>query len=215
MALDEERLIALASLPPDDPRRVEAERDPEARAWLLEYEAFVAAPTLSAAERADAAAAAGRAFAAERGAHGAAAPPAPAPIPLRPARTLAAPRWLAAAAALVVVAGGAWLAGRPWERGSNELRGVAPAPAAPGSASITRDRILVLRWDAVPGADEYTVELLRGLEAVAHFEAGTACTLAIALSALGDAGGGALLWRVVALEAGEEVSTSPPRPLPR
>jgi len=215
MALDEERLIELAALPPDDPRRLEAERDPEARAWLLEYEAFVAVPPLSAAERADAAAAAGRAFAAGKAATGAASRPAPAPIPLRPARGVTPARWLAAAAAVAVVAGGVWLAGRPWERGSRELRGVDSAPAATARASGTREGGVVLRWEAVPGADGYAVEVLRDLATFARFEAGAACTLVIPGSALADAGDGPLLWRVVAFEAGEEASTSPPRPLPR
>lgn len=215
---DDERLIELAALPPSDPRRLEAEKDPHVRAWLLEHDAFVeAGPILPEDEgavtrAAEAAIARARAEAA-RGTGVVLELP-------RPTRTRRAPlpRWALAAAAVVVIAGaGVVLMPRFTARESGNLRSITPGAVEQPFASLpaTRDAqgSLVLSWSPAPGATSYRVEILSGLDAIASHDVLSGEKFALDPASL-PAGDG-LLWRVLALKDGETIATTAPRELTR
>ena len=215
-AHDEARLLELAALPADDPRRREAERDPRVRAWLLEHAAFVAGEPLDADTTARVDRAAGEALARAR-----------ADVAREPARVIALPRaavtrrglprWALAAAALAVVAGALVVLPRPGARREPAYRspggGAASAAIATQPATRSADGGWVFRWTRHPGAETHRVEILQGLTAVATFDAGTADSLVLAADAL--PAGEALAWRVLALRDGETLATSAPRTLER
>lgn len=215
---DDERLIELAALPPSDPRRVEAAKDPHVRAWLLEHDAFVAAgPILpedeGAVTRAAEAAIARARSEVTRGAGVVLELPRPAR-----ARRAPLPRWALAAAGIAILAGAGVVFGpRFANRESGNMRSLSPESVEQPFASLpaTRDARgrIVLSWRAAPGAMSYRVEILRGLDAVVSHDvpSGESFVLDPASLPAGDD----LLWRVLALSRGETIATTAPRELPR
>jgi len=214
---DDERLIELGALPPTDPRRVEAEKDPHVRAWLLEHDAFIEpGPILpedeGAVSRAAEAAIARARAEVSRGTGVVLELKQPAR-----ARRSPLPRWALAAAGVLVIAGAALVAPRFTTRESGNLRSLTPESAEQAFTSLpaTRDAQgrLVLAWNAAQGATSYRIEILSGLDAVATHDVPGGETLALDPASLPPGDG--LLWRVLALNNGEVIATTAPRELPR
>lgn len=215
--LDETRLIELAALPPGHPRRTEAEKDPLARAWLVEHDAFQAGGPLGPEEEervrraADAVLAKARAEASRPGGT-------VIEMPRAAHARRGLPRWALAAAALAVVAGAAVVVPRLGVREApDHLRSISPAPAAVSfeghPARFDAAGRLVLAWSAHPDAGAYRVEVLSGLDAVASHDAAAGDSLVLDPASL--PAGGPLTWRVLALRDGEVIATTTPRALPR
>jgi hypothetical protein len=108
---------------------------------------------------------------------------------------------------------------RPAGQGSGDgalvLRGEGPAPAAL-AADRAPDGSLRLSWPAVPPAEGYRVMLYgRDLAEIARLEAGRDTVLVLSAERVARLGpsGGAVFWRVAALEGGEPVSLSAPATL--
>lgn len=215
-AMDESRLLELAALDPGDPRRVDAAKDPLVRAWLLEHDAFVAGSPLDPRETGRVSRAVEDALARARGeskrTDGRV-------IDLPRAKAGGGvPRWALAAAVVAVVAAAVVLLPRHagHEQGST-LRSLAPETTAPAFAARepVRDAAgrLVLAWSPLPGAASYRVEILKGLGAVATFEVSEGESLALEPSRVPEGEG--LLWRVLAIQDGGTIASTPPRALPR
>lgn len=131
-------------------------------------------------------------------------------------------RWVPALGAAAVVAGAALLLTDlvpRWPAGPGSSRDDSPPE---GEATIESrgerrlpDGSLELRWRPLPGARAYRVRLLgTGLEAMAVLPATTESTAV--LPAAGPDGHpiSAAWWQVEALESGDRVADSRPRPLP-
>ncbi len=215
--MDDARLIELAALPPDDPRRAEAAKDPHVRAWLLEHDAFLEAAPLSPEEEGAVARAGASAIARAR-----AESPRTAgtvlelPRPAKP-RPGGVPRWALAAAGVAIVAGAAVVVPRFLPESSDELRSLSAGQmsAAFASEPASRDAQgrIVLAWKPAPRASAYRVEILSGLDAVATHDVTGVRALVLDPASLPE--GDALLWRVIALRDGETLATTAPRELPR
>ena len=99
------------------------------------------------------------------------------------------------------------------------LRGASSAEGLRASAAVTaRGELPAVRfvWNADDAADSYRVELFdAGFATVGAFEAG-ADTSWTWVPREGDAAWArdAVLWRVVALDRGDEIRSSKPAPLP-
>lgn len=214
--LDDRALIELAALPPDDPRRAEAAKDPRVRAWLLEHDAFLAAQPLTPEDEGVVARAAASAIARARAevshAHG---PVLGLPRPVR-RREGGVPRWALAAAGIAIVAGAAVVVPRLTTQEGGNLRSLSSGQMAEPFASLpaTRDAQgrLVLSWRPVEGATSYRVEILGGLDAVATRDVPSGDSLVLDPAGLPA---GELLWRVLALRDGATVAATAPRALPR
>lgn len=214
--MDESRLIELAALPPDHPRRAEAAKDARVRAWLLEHDAFLEAAPLTPEEEGSVSRAAAAAIARAR-----AESPRPAGTVLempRPAKaTRGVPRWALAAAGVAIVAGAAIVVPRFLPEPSNELRSLSAGQMAGAFASEPARRDaqgrIVLAWRPAPRATAYRVEILSGLDAVATHDVTGADRLVLDPASL--PAGDSLLWRVIALRDGETLATTAPRELPR
>lgn len=218
LPMDEARLLDLAALPATDPRRIEAEKDPRVRAWLLEFAAFARGgdATLP-ADEADAVAKAADAALAKARAESA---PESAPEVIAMPRAARArgglPRWALAAAALAVVAGAAVLVPR-FRREAPTYRSATPDVHAVRvtTHAAVRDAAgrFVLRWERLAGADAYHVDVFSGLTLAASHDAAGADSLV--LEPVDLPAGDVLLWRVVALRDGSPIANSPPRELER
>lgn len=215
---DDERLIELAALPRTDPRRREAEKDPQVRAWLLEHDAFVeAGPILPEDEgavtrAAEAAIARGRAEATR-----ATGVVLELKQPPRARRALL-PHWALVAAGVAVLAGaGVVLMPRVTTHESGNLRSITPGAVEQPFASLPATHAAqgqwVLAWSAAPGATSYRIEILRGLDAVASHDVPAGETFVLDPATLPP--GDDLLWRVLALRDGETIATTAPRELSR
>lgn len=213
---DERRLIELAALPPDDPRRAEAASDPRVRAWLLEHDAFLERRPLTPEDEGAVARAAESAIAKAR-IEASRASGVVLQLP-RPARRREAglPRWALAAAGVAIVAGAAIVVPRFTPRESANLRSLSPGTMAEPFASLPAARDLggrfVLAWRPDAGATAYRVEILSGLDAVASYDVAQGDSLVLDPAALPA---GDLLWRVLALRDGETLATTAPRTLPK
>lgn len=148
--------------------------------------------------------------------------------PARPAvmdrvRSMLLPRrWIPALGAAAVVAGAALLLTDRlprWPAGPGNPRDDS-LPASETTIETRGERRLPdgsieLRWRPLPGRHAYRVRLLgEGLEAIAAMPATTESTAV--LPAAGPDGGraSAAWWQVEALESGDRIADSRPRPLP-
>lgn len=213
---EERRLLELAALSAEDPRRIEAARDPRTRAWLLEHDAFLenqpldpqvegevsrAGASAIARARAEAARTRGAVLELPRGAR---------------RRDGGLPRWALAAAGVAIVAGAAVVVPRLMVQRPDNLRSLSPDSSAGAfvsrAASLDERGRLVLAWGPAAGATAYRVELLSGLEAVASHDVPRGDSLVLDPASLPA---GPLLWRVLALRDGAVVAMTAPRELPR
>jgi len=214
--MNEKRLIELAALPAEDPRRVEAAKDPRVRAWLLEHDAFLERPPLTPEEEGAVARAAESAIAKARAevsrAGGAVFEMRPSPP--RPAGL---PRWALAAAGVAIVAGAAVVVPRFVPQESANLRSLSPGamsePFASLPAAMDVSGHLVLAWRPDASATAYRVEILSGLDAVATYDVAKRDSLVLDPGSLPE--GEDLHWRVLALRDGETIASTAPRTLPR
>ncbi|MCC6348595.1 MAG: hypothetical protein IT347_03265 [Candidatus Eisenbacteria bacterium] len=213
---EERRLLELAALPAEDPRRIEAARDPRTRAWLLEHDAFLEIHPLDPQDEGEvsrvAASALARARAEAAHTHGAVLE-----LPRAARRREGGlPRWALAAAGVAIVAGAAVVVPRLLVQGPGNLRSLSPESSAGAfvSRAASRDAQgrVVLAWRPAAGATAYRVELLSGLDAVATREVPQGDSLVLDPASLPA---GPLLWRVLALRDGAVVATTAPRELPR
>jgi hypothetical protein len=215
-APDERRLLELAALPAGDPRRAEAAKDPRVRAWLLEHDAFLEDVPLGPEEQDRVARAAESALARARTA-AASTTGVVLELPRAARGRFGVPRWAAAAALVAVVGGVAVLAPRFASRDHEAFRSSTPGARSQRLVTLpaARDAAgrIVLRWQPLPSADAYRVEILEGLTAVATHDVVGADSLALDPAAL--PAGDNLLWRVLAMRDGAAIETSQPRQMPR
>lgn len=139
---------------------------------------------------------------------------------VRRPRGLRSPRFLAFAAAFVATAGLLWSLGTlNKKRETPVLRGPAASSGewnAQQRAKLEGEGRMVLAWSAAPGATQYTVTFLgEDLHEIAQAQAVGSTTLELDRDALpqGLAPGQSVLWRVTALEGGDELARSAAAPL--
>lgn len=213
-------LAEVAALPPDDPRRAEAEACPRCGAQLAALRAFLAGdPEIPTAESA----AADRVLAEFVATRIVSRPPpaGPARRPVQRPRSFA-PRRLAAMASVCAVVVLALIltreTGDPAPIGAR-LRGEAPVAGAAGivlqSTGPTADGGFELNWRPVAGADHYVVEVFSGdLDTLAVLTPLSRPSARLAAGLLrAPAAAGGVLVRVVALAGDRRLAVSPLRPL--
>lgn len=226
---DIEDLAALAALPPDDPRRREAEARPGVAARLRAYEEFAAPGDLPPSEKlAEAEERLGALLEREIGVE------IPGAVRARPparravlegswlARLLAPPRRPLLAAAVVIVVAGSGLVMTLGRRDSAPVyRGGETTGARGGwEARLVSSPLpsggVRLTWAPAAGADGYAVVFLSAdLVEVARVSGVRETAFALAPGTLpaGLASGAEVLWRVVALRGADEIGSSPTQPV--
>jgi len=120
---------------------------------------------------------------------------------------------MAAAALVIVAAGVLWW--RPWAPEEIVLRGSTPAgeiqPLVLSAPQILSEDEVVLDWTPMDGADSYQVHLYdEDLNTIVLFEPTVETTLVISRSVIPADAPGVLIWRVVALQKGDEIGSSDP-----
>jgi hypothetical protein len=127
------------------------------------------------------------------------------------------PAW--AAAALVVVAAGIlWWS--PWSQPQRVLRDAPQGVPGAGTAldlhtpQIQTGGVILLTWEPLEGADAYQVRLYgEDLAEIVRFHPTGAPSLSVDPSTLPGDTPAVVLWRVAALQGGDEISISEPAPL--
>ncbi len=216
-AEDLERVMGLGA---EDPRRKHLDDCPRCRALMAAYSDFLKpARALPGADLQDADARLKSSFDREIAREGRASRPATRRMRWSPPRpfgpTALWPVWAAAAAVIVV---GVLYVVHQVGPGPDRLvlRGAPQGSSRPAALVLYPPKSvaggLELRWRSAPGADTYQVRLF-GSDLSERARLGpfadTAVVLRPAELASGIAPGTLLLWRVVALHAGDEIATSP------
>jgi len=219
--MDIERIPDVLDLPEDDSRRRHVEGCPRCSVILASYRAFMREEAVAGTDPENADARLTAFLASKIGAPGQAAATAKnesvskrllscftQAVSLRPV-------WVSAL--LVIVAAGLWW-WQPWTQDRTVLRGSTPA-ALPQPLGLKAPEKLSggatrLEWTPMTGADSYQVCIYdRDLKMVSRLRPAHETTLVVDRSMLPADAPSTLIWRVVALERGDEIGWSDPAPL--
>jgi len=212
-----ELIPGILELPSDDLRRVHVEMCPRCSAFLASYQSFVNEEAVAGADPDDAHARLTAFVASEIGAPqetaaGAKGPTRKGFLSRVTEGLFMRPAWVAAA--LVVVAAGVlWWA--PWTTDETVLRGSKPADVSQPLVLSEPQKLSAggvrLEWTSMSGADSYQVVLYdKDFNEIARLEPTNRTTLDIDRSMLPSDSPGSLVWRVVALQRGDEIGASDP-----
>ena len=219
--VDVEQIEGLLALSDDDPRRRHLDECPRCKAVLTSYLAFIEANTAAGADPDAAEARLAGYLETVTGFS-----------PSRRAETVAGndgfvskltralflrPAW--AAAALVVVAAGIlWWS--PWSQPERVLRDTPQGVPGAGipldlhAPQIQPGNFILLTWEPLEGAEEYQVRLYgEDLAEIVRFQPTEAPSLSLDRSKLPEETPAVVLWRVAALQDGDEIGISEPAPL--
>lgn len=218
--MDIERIPDVLDLPLDDSWRRHVEGCPRCSAILASYRAFVREEAATGADPENADSRLTAFLASKIGAPGEAAANKKEPLSKRLLSRFTQtaslrPVWVSAV--LVIVAASLWW-WQPWTEDRTVLRGTKPAAfhepldlKAPQKLSRGAVR---LEWMPMPGADSYQVCIYdQDLQTVCRLEPTRETTMVVDRHMLPADTPSALIWRVVALERGDEIGWSEPAPL--
>jgi len=219
--VDVEQIEVLLALSDDDPRRRHLDECPRCKPILTSYLAFLEADDAAGADPADAESRLAGYLEAITG-HS------PAPrtetvaendgfISKLTRALFLRPVW--AAAALVVVAAGIlWWS--PWSQPQRVLRDAPQGVTGAGTPldlhapQIQRGGVILLTWEPLEGADEYQVRLYgEDLAEIVRFQPTGEPSLSVDRSMVPSDTPAVVLWRVAALQSGDEIGLSEPAPL--
>lgn len=217
--IDIDRIPEVLELPADDPRRRHLSECPRCSSVLLSYQAFLEAEALPGSDTADAEARL-RASVQSMIEESSGDPSMARSVRERPGFLaeivrgfFLRPAWVAAA--LVIIAAGIML-WRPWVQDRPALRGTSPEselgrPLGLEAPQLLEDGNLRLAWQPLEGADSYHVCLYdRDLSELIRFGPVSETTLVLRRSMLPADAPATMLWRIIALDEGDEIAVSPP-----
>lgn len=218
--IDIENLAEILELPDDDPRRRHLEECPRCSSILLSFQAFLEAEKVPGSDPVDAETRLGEFIKAsiDKQSPGTSERVV---VEERPGflseflqGLFRRPVWVTAAL-LIVAAGMLWW--KPWVEDPLVLRGTIPAetksPLELAAPQALDDGSLLLSWSPFDSVDIYEVRLYdESLSELARFGPLTETTLVLTRSMLPEDAPSAMLWRVVALDEGDEVAASRPAP---
>ncbi len=219
--IDIERIAEVLELPDDDPRRRHLDECPRCSALLLSFQAFLEAEEIPGSDPVDAGERLSS-FIQSKIAKTLSDTSMSGTAPERPGflaeivqSLFRRPVWVMAS--LVIVAAGMML-WKPWVEDPLVLRGTISAetgtPLDLAAPQTLEDGSTQLSWVPLDGADSYEVRLYdESLSEIARFGPVTETTFILDHSMLPDSTPAAMLWRIVALEEGDEIAASQPAPL--
>jgi hypothetical protein len=219
--VDVEEIEELLALSDDDPRRRHLDECPRCNAILTSYLAFLEADDAAGAAPADAESRLAGFLETVTG-HSPARPTETVPgndgfISKLTRALFLRPVW-AAAAMVVVTAGVLWWS--PWSQQERVLRDAPQGVPGTGTPldlhtpQIQPGGVVLLTWEPLEGADAYQVRLYgEDLAEIVRFQPTGEPSLSVDRSMLPEDTPAVVLWRVAALQSGDEIAISEPAPL--
>ncbi len=219
--IDIEQIAEVLELPDDDPRRRHLDECPRCSALLLSFQAFLGAEEIPGSDPVDAGERLSSFIQSKIAktlsdtSMSGAAPDHPGFLAEVVQSLFRRPVWVMAS--LVIVAAG-MLLWKPWVEDPLVLRGTISAetgtPLDLAAPRALEDGSTQLSWVPLDGADSYEVRLYdESLSEIARFGPVTETTFILDHSMLPVDAPDAMLWRIVALEEGDEIALSQPAPL--